>query len=63
MYPLLVVAAKTSIDKQNKHLLLKVKLVNQNISYKRFLVYHVPPLVYMYMYVSILPSLHVHQVS
>ena len=43
MYPLLVVAAKTSIDKQNKNLLLKVKLVNQNISYKRFLVYHVPP--------------------
>ena len=43
MYPLLVEAVKTSIDKQNKNLSLKIKLVNQNISYKRFLVYHVPP--------------------
>ena len=66
MYPLLVVAAKTSIDKQNKNLLLKIKLVNQNISYKRFLVYRVPPsctctcmlvFYHRYMYVRCLDSI------
>ena len=66
MYPLLVVAAKTSIDKQNKNLLLKINLVNQNISYKRFLVYHVPPsctctcmlvFYHRYMYIRCLDSI------